>query len=172
MEKARVKIRALLADDVERVMEIQGMCHEIAQWTMWDYDRVARGEMAGWVAENAPEKATTGAAGADGNVAGFLVARRIANDLEILNFAVAPELRRRGIGAALLEAALAWGRSFQAEAALLEVRASNFAALAFYERNHFQIVGKRPNYYAAPVEDALLLIAGFKRSVVRTDTRR
>ena len=159
MEKtgARVKVRALSPDDVERVLEIQGLCPEIAQWTMWDYDRVARGEMAGWVAE---EGAAAPSAG--GKVAGFLVGRRIGNDLEILNFAVTPEARRQGIGAALLEAALEWGRSFHAEAAMLEVRASNFAALAFYERNRFQIVGKRPKYYTAPVEDALLLIAGLK----------
>ena len=101
-------------------------CPEIAQWTAWDYDRVARGEMAGWVAtENSnagpelAEKVAAGlaggvAAGVDGEaaaefaveVAGFLVARRLSSELEILNFAVESEWRRRGIGAKLLGEAL------------------------------------------------------------------
>ena len=38
--------------DVEAILEIQCTCPEIAQWTMWDYERVTRGEMPGWV-ENA-----------------------------------------------------------------------------------------------------------------------
>jgi|SRR5215469_3799819 len=156
-----VIIRGLSADDLEAVLAIQGLCPEIAQWSLWDYERVARGEMAGWVADALGEE---GVPSGGGRVAGFLVGRRIADDLEILNFAVHPGLRRLGIGGALLDEAMRWGRSFNAEAALLEVRASNFAALAFYERNNFHLVGKRPKYYASPEEDALLLIAGLKGS--------
>jgi ribosomal-protein-alanine acetyltransferase len=133
--------------DVEFILKIQLASPEIAQWTARDYTRVAAGEMAGWVAE---EKAI---------VVGFLVARRVANDLEILNLAVRPDARRCGIGAALLDEALAWGRTFHAESALLEVRASNLSALHFYERHGFRATGRRPRYYAAPIEDALLLTA-------------
>jgi len=50
-------IRALEARDVEAILAIQAACPEIAQWTAWDYDRVARGEMAGWVAEEGSEAA-------------------------------------------------------------------------------------------------------------------
>jgi ribosomal-protein-alanine N-acetyltransferase len=145
-----VRIRILEIRDIDSVVAIQSSCPEIAQWTMWDYDRVARGEMSGWVCEE-------NAAGKE--VAGFLVARRIANDLEILNFAVRSDLRRSGNGASLLSAALEWGKSFRAETAILEVRESNLAALRFYERHGFQVMGRRPRYYTAPVEDALLLIA-------------
>jgi ribosomal-protein-alanine N-acetyltransferase len=132
---------------VEAVVAIQSACPEIAQWTAWDYDRVARGEMAGWVAEQ------------DGKIAGFLVARRVAADLEILNFAVRPDARRHGTGAALLHAALDWGNTFHAGKAMLEVRASNVGALRFYERFGFQTAGRRTQYYSAPIEDALLLTA-------------
>lgn len=146
-----MKIRSLAAHDLEAVLAIQGLCPEIAQWSLWDYDRVARGEMAGWVAAKDA-----------GGVVGFLVARRIANDLEILNVAVHPSVRRQGIGGGLLAEAIDWGKSFNAETAILEVRASNFAALAFYERKGFHLVGKRPKYYTSPLEDALLLIAGVR----------
>jgi [ribosomal protein S18]-alanine N-acetyltransferase len=140
-------IRTLEARDIEEVMAIQSTCPEIAQWTVWDYERVARGEMAGWVVEEG------------GAVMGFLVARRVVRDLEILNFAVREEMRRHGMGAALLREALAWALSFQATQAILEVRASNLAALRFYERHKFEVVGRRARYYTAPIEDALLLTA-------------
>jgi [ribosomal protein S18]-alanine N-acetyltransferase len=134
--------------DIEDVLAIQAASSEIAQWSLWDYDRVARGEMAGWVSEN--ER---------GEVTGFIVTRRIANDLEILNFAVRPTARRQGIGAALLGEALRWGSTFSAERAFLEVRASNLAALRFYEHYKFRVTGRRPHYYTAPIEDALVLTA-------------
>ena len=70
-----------------------------------------------------------------------------------------PELRRCGAGALLLGAALDWGNSFRAEAAILEVRESNLAALRFYDRHGFHVMGRRPRYYTAPIENALLLIA-------------
>jgi [ribosomal protein S18]-alanine N-acetyltransferase len=142
-----VQIRPLISPDIEGILFIQGECPEIAQWTMWDYDRVARGEMAGWVCED------------QARVLGFIVGRRIGSDLEILNFAVRPDDRRRGIGGELLGAALEWGKSFGAAEAMLEVRASNLAAMRFYERYNFEVTGRRPRYYTAPIEDALLLSA-------------
>ena len=140
--------RLLDRRDIDTVLQIQAACPEIAQWTVLDYARVAKGEMAGWVAE-----ATVGA------VIGFLVARRIASDLEILNFAVHPEARRKGIGGALLRESLRWAKSFDAQRAFLEVRVSNLAALRFYELNNFQVTGRRPRYYNEPIEDALVLAA-------------
>jgi ribosomal-protein-alanine acetyltransferase len=142
-----LRSRPIEEADVERVLAIQAACPEIAQWTRWDYVRVAQGEMAGWVAEE--EK----------SVVGFIVARKIAKEIEILNFAVAPEMRARGIGAALLQESLAWAKTFEATHAILEVRASNAAALRFYERHNFQVVGRRSRYYISPPEDALLLTA-------------
>ena len=89
-------IRALESRDVEDILAIQAACPEIAQWTAWDYDRVARGEMAGWVATENLRVGSEVAAGAsvEGGVevAGFLVARRVSSDLEILNFAVESRL--------------------------------------------------------------------------------
>jgi ribosomal-protein-alanine N-acetyltransferase len=133
--------------DVEHVLTIQWASPEIAQWTLRDYSRVAAGEMRGWVAE---ENAT---------VIGFLVARRVLSDLEILNLAVRPDTRRCGVGALLVREVLAWGKTIGAEKVLLEVRASNLAALHFYECHGFRATGRRPRYYASPIEDALLLTA-------------
>ncbi|MGA9882545.1 MAG: ribosomal protein S18-alanine N-acetyltransferase [Candidatus Acidiferrales bacterium] len=142
--------RPIESRDVEAILEIQTASPEVAQWTMWDYNRVAHGEMAGWVGTEENE------------ILGFLVARRVSSDIEILNFAVRPEARQCGLGGKLLTAAMEWGVAIKAESALLEVRASNFAALQFYERRGFAVVGRRPRYYMSPIEDALLLSAPVK----------
>ncbi len=91
------------------------------------------------------------------DITGFLVARRVSSEIEILNFAVRPDARHHGTGTALLDHALNWARTFSAEQAILEVRSANQTALRFYEHHKFQIVGRRRNYYNAPNDDALLL---------------
>jgi ribosomal-protein-alanine N-acetyltransferase len=133
--------------DIESILAIQAACPEIAQWTAWDYDRVVRQEMAGWTAEE------------ESRVTGFIVARRVVSEIEILNFAVHPLEQRHGTGAALLQETIAWGKTFSAVQVILEVRASNAAALRFYERHSFRVTGKRARYYDSPREDALLLNA-------------
>ncbi len=141
-------VRPLIHRDIEDVLAIQALSPEISRWTLWDYDRVARGEMAGWIAEVE-----------GGQLAGFLVARQIATDLEILNFAVRPAARRQGVGAALLGEVRRWAESFGAQQAFLEVRVSNLAALRFYERHNFKVTGRRSRYYTEPIEDGLVLSA-------------
>lgn len=139
--------RPIQTRDLPFIIAIESACPEIAQWTTRDYARVVQGDMAGWVAEE------------QGEVAGFIVARRVLNDLEILNFAVRPDWRSRGVGTALLGQARSWSATFQGEKAFLEVRASNLPALRFYEHNGFEVTGRRPRYYSAPIEDALVLTA-------------
>jgi len=138
-------IRALEFRDIESILTIQLACPEIAQWTSWDYERVAKGEMAGWVFEE------------DGEQLGFLIGRRVVADMEILNFAVRADARRKGTGDQLLQSALIWAASFSAEQVILEVRSANETALRFYERHKFHIAGRRRNYYSSPDDDALLL---------------
>lgn len=140
-----MSVRAIETRDINAILAIQSVSPEIAQWTIADYARVAGGEMAGWVTEEKKQ------------VTGFLVARRIASDLEILNLAVRPDARNNGVGACLVSEVLAWGKTFKAHIAFLEVRGSNLAALRFYERHGFEVTGRRPRYYGAPVEDALVL---------------
>lgn len=149
MESAELKVslRPMVASDADAVVEIQTASPEIAQWTARDYARVPNAGMIAWVAE------------IEGVVAGFLVARRIARELEILNLAVRPDARRRGLGRALIQFAFAWGKQFDAKTVYLEVRVSNRVAQEFYKRHQFQETGRRPLYYSNPVEDALVLTA-------------
>lgn len=79
------------------------------------------------------------------------------NLCQLDSMAVRPEARRRGMGAALLQALLAWAAQNGARHFSLEVRASNGPAIALYQRLGLQLEGRRPRYYAHPQEDALLL---------------
>jgi [ribosomal protein S18]-alanine N-acetyltransferase len=89
--------------------------------------------------------------------AGYLIGREVAGTGEVLNLAVAPEFRRRGIGGALLEAGLAALRRRKVDEVFLEVRESNVSARALYLDYGFRPVGQRAAYYRNPKEDALVL---------------
>ena len=91
---------------------------------------------------------------------GFLLAQWAADEAEIVNIAVAPSARRRGIGAALVAEAAARARKGGAHKMFLEVASDNIAARALYERQGFVQVGMRPDYYhrvAVSNMDALIL---------------
>jgi ribosomal-protein-alanine N-acetyltransferase len=103
-----------------------------------------RPERVGFVAES------------QGRVVGFLVAREIAGEWELENVAVAPEASCQGIGTSLIEDLLRKLRKERAQRVFLEVRESNFEARKLYERQGFQLVGRRNRYYSGPEEDALL----------------
>ena len=90
---------------------------------------------------------------------GFILCRRIASEAEILTLAVDPASRRRGVGSALLTAAVDWAREATADAMFLEVACDNAAALAMYRAAAFVEVGRRRAYYSRPkgAMDALVL---------------
>jgi ribosomal-protein-alanine N-acetyltransferase len=90
-------------------------------------------------------------------LAGYLIGREVAGSGEVLNLAVAPEYRRRGIGGALLGAGLAAFRRRKVDEVFLEVRESNISAQALYAGHGFRPVGQRAAYYRNPREDALVL---------------
>jgi ribosomal-protein-alanine acetyltransferase len=93
----------------------------------------------------------------DGEVVGLIVTRVAADEAEILNLAVLPTLRRRGLARRLLLTALAAARALNARRAFLEVRESNSDARAFYSRLGFIEWDSRRAYYREPAEDALIL---------------
>jgi ribosomal-protein-alanine N-acetyltransferase len=89
--------------------------------------------------------------------AGYFIGREVAGTGEVLNLAVAPEFRRRGIGGALLEAGLGAFRRRKTDEVFLEVRESNLSAQSLYLGYGFRPVGQRAAYYRNPKEDALVL---------------
>jgi ribosomal-protein-alanine N-acetyltransferase len=104
-----------------------------------------------------------------GVVTGYAITRTVADEAELLNIAVEPSLRKCGIGALLLDAAMERCQSAGALEMWLEVRESNAGARALYDLRGFVAVGTRKRYYQAPREDAIVLRAPLGR-VARTET--
>jgi|SRR3954465_2386370 ribosomal-protein-alanine N-acetyltransferase len=94
---------------------------------------------------------------ADGRSIGFCSVWRVLDELHINNLAVLPDFRRSGVATALLAHVLGQGAAMGARRATLEVRRSNDSARLLYERFGFTLAGVRRDYYAKPVEDALVL---------------
>ena len=123
--------------DLAQVAVIQAASPEAAQWSAADYLQYDfRVSVCGI------------------RVAGFLVSRVVAQgETELLNLAVAPEFRRRGVARMLVESLLAESPGV----VYLEVRESNWAARKFYNRMGFQEVSSRSGYYQAPPEAAIVM---------------
>ena len=81
---------------------------------------------------------------------------------QILNLAVSPDYRRKGVGAALLSALLAEADRRGLSTLSLEVRVSNQPAVALYERAGFTVAGRRRHFYKSPTEDAWVMIRSAK----------
>ncbi len=92
-----------------------------------------------------------------GEVVGFLMAWRVADQLHVLNLASDPRCLRQGVATALLREAARQGLADGLVEATLEVRRSNVAGRAFYRHHGFREVGVRKRYYADNGEDALVL---------------
>ena len=93
----------------------------------------------------------------DGAVLAYGGMLTVLDEGQITNIATAPGARRRGCGAAVMEALLGEARARGLSTVTLEVRVSNLPAISLYEKFGFHAVGKRKNFYSAPVEDALLM---------------
>lgn len=93
----------------------------------------------------------------EGQVVGYIGSQSVLGESDMMNVAVHPDHRRKGIAEALI-VALSDGLKQRDNVCLtLEVRASNVSAIALYDKLGFQQVGRRPNYYRNPKEDALIL---------------
>lgn len=90
-------------------------------------------------------------------VLGYVGSQTVLGETDMMNVAVSPDARRRGIGEKLILELVERLKERDSHCLTLEVRASNAPAIALYEKLGFTQVGRRPNYYRNPKEDALIL---------------
>jgi ribosomal-protein-alanine N-acetyltransferase len=129
-------VRAASAEDLAAMAEIQVGSPEASQWDPASYLTYE------CLVAAAP------------HVVGFLVARQTApGEREILNLAVDPFQRRRGVARALLQAELGRGKNQW----FLEVRASNKGAIELYQNAGFRVAGRREAYYREPPEPGIVM---------------
>ncbi len=140
-------IRPASSADVPALVEIERECFS-DPWTAAGIRETIQYETArAFVAES------------DGLAVGYVMARISGEEGEILNLAVLPKSRRKGIARCLLAEALGSIAAAGVKEAYLEVRQSNEEAIALYQAHGFRPVGLRPDYYRDPREDALVLRA-------------
>ena len=132
-----IGIRPATESDIDEIWRIQSACGQAAQWNAAEY--LSHQCLVATVEER---------------VAGFAVARLTAPDeREILNIAVDPPFRRRGVARNLLEGLLANNRG----SVFLEVRQSNIAARKLYHSLGFEAVAVRKDYYGSSGESAIVM---------------
>lgn len=90
-------------------------------------------------------------------VVGYVGSQSVLDEADMMNIAVYPDFRRQGIAERLVKALCEGLRERHVRCLTLEVRASNEPARSLYEKLGFSQVGRRPNYYKEPKEDALIL---------------
>ena len=153
-------LRALQAEDVDRVFELAAATPDGPRWTRRDYEQLLNLEPPGAMQIDLLFRFSVVALG-DGHAVGFAAASWLREEpaAEVEALVVEVAHRRQGIGSALLGDCKAWAGHAGASLLRLEVRKSNAAALALYHRHGFAVAGVRRAYYSAPAEDALLLEA-------------
>lgn len=166
-ENIIVKLEKTHVDEIVRLAEV---CN-LAVWSKNDYlEEIERADSIGYVAASLINKE---------KINGFLVARLIKFqntdsknysfvetgegnidsefECEILNIAVNPSARKQGIGQTLLKKFFQRCISENVTAIWLEVRFNNENAVNFYQRNDFEVIYRRKNYYVDPPDDALVM---------------
>ena len=93
----------------------------------------------------------------DGAVCGYVGSQTVLDETDMMNIAVHPDCRRKGIAAALITELVSRLKARGSRVLRLEVRESNFSAIALYEALGFTQLGLRKNYYKNPKENALIL---------------
>lgn len=130
---------------VSAVAELEKLCFS-APWSERSIASELTNEYSLWLVEER-----------DGVAVAYVGSQSCPPEADVMNVAVAPAFRRQGIGEGLMVALMDALRDKGMESLTLEVRASNSSAIALYDRLGFTEVGRRPNYYIDPGEDALIM---------------
>ena len=141
-----IKIVAIGPEDIQEVLELEA--GSLSAWNREHLeDELQQAAGFQFVARN---KTTE-------KILAVLCGRIMVDEAEILKLSVAEHAREKGIGYLLLDFALGYCRTKGANNCFLELRASNKAARKLYEKRGFSKDGTRKNYYAGPVEDAIMM---------------
>ena len=154
-----VRIVPMNADHLDEIAELEQVCFS----TPWSRNMLAE-EL-----DNACS-AFLVALDDGGHVAGYAGLQVILDEGYITNVAVQPEYRRQGVAGQLLAVFLNFAKGNHLAFLTLEVRASNYGAIALYGGLGFRSVGRRKNYYEHPKEDAIIMTKEFAYGVETGDT--
>ena len=146
-------------DDLEEVMVIERAAFKHP----WSTELFRRELEHDWSTILLAVEPLSNAAKSEERILAFLIYWLVHDEVHILNVAVAPEQRRKGIARMLM--AETERRAHLADASLmtLEVRRSNQGALDLYKEFDYRAVGVRPNYYVDEGEDAIVMVKELRK---------
>ena len=140
-----MEIRRMLAEDISAIAELEKVCFS-DPWSESSIASELDNHLACWLV-----------AIDDGMLVGYVGSQTVLDGSDMMNIAVNPGYRRKGIAEALVMALVQELKARGSICLLLEVRVSNQPAISLYEKLGFLQVGRRKNYYRNPREDALIL---------------
>lgn len=160
MEENRMHVRIvpMNADHLDEVAELERICFSVP----WSRNMLA---------EELDNLLSAFLVALDDNdkVVGYAGVQIILDEGYITNVAVRPECRRQGVAAKLLQVFLDFAKANKLAFLTLEVRASNYDAIALYGSRGFRSVGRRKNYYEHPKEDAIIMTLEFDHGTENPD---
>lgn len=140
-----MKIVRMKPSHVAQVAELEKVCFS-DPWSEKSIAGELENELSCWlVAEE------------DSRVAGYVGSQTVMGETDMMNIAVHPDFRRQGLAEVLVSSLIKELCGLNSKSLTLEVRASNDPARKLYAKLGFAQIGKRPNYYRNPREDALIL---------------
>ena len=140
-----MKYTLMSAEDTLQVAELEKLCFS-APWSEKAIISELSNPLSLWVVAKEGD-----------TVAGYVGSQLVLGEADMMNLAVLPIFRRQGVAKALVSQLIQRLMENDVHSLTLEVRASNEPAISLYASLGFTEVGRRPNYYSAPKEDALIL---------------
>lgn len=142
---AEIIIKTMKPEDVEKVYRVEEACFSVP-WSLENFRNIFRyGENYYLTAWDGDE------------IVGFIGLMAVAGEGDITNVAVLPSHRKQGIGDLLVRSMIALAKEKEISKIMLEVRASNEAAIHLYEKYGFEFICIRKKYYQKPTEDANIM---------------
>ena len=143
------RLRQMMQADIPSVLQIESVSFPTPWSSSLFYGEISRPTGRYWTVVES-----------DGRLLGYAGLMEVAGEAHVLNLAVHPDFRKRGLGVALLGDLMRHALEDDVSRVTLEVRPSNSRAIALYERAGFELVGMRPNYYDDTGEDAMIMWTG------------
>lgn len=140
-----IEIKPLAAEHVAQIAQLEKVCFS-DPWSENAISSELNNRLSFWLIATCGEM-----------VMGYVGSQVVLGEADMMNLAVAPEHRRAGLGEQLVKELIEELKCRDCHSLTLEVRISNEAAISLYNKLGFTQVGKRPNYYFHPKEDALIL---------------
>ena len=148
-----IKIVPMHADHLEELEKLERLC----------FSRPWSRKMLAEELENQCAAFLVAQDGDTGKVVGYAGLLVVAGEGYITNVAVRPDCRKQGVAGKLLQVFLDFAQANRLAFLTLEVRASNYPAIALYGSRGFRGVGRRKNYYEHPREDAIIMTREFEQ---------